>query len=82
MTEQVIVHTEKSVFSRIAEYLKYANEMAKLKRQIRQERNQLVQLTESELKDLGITRHDALQEANRDFDDVPKHRVRSWFFCR
>ncbi|MEM9278806.1 MAG: DUF1127 domain-containing protein [Pseudomonadota bacterium] len=79
MTEQIIEYVEKSVFSRFAEHLKHSNELGKLKSQIRRERNELKTLTDRELADIGITRDDALKEANRGYDDIPAHRVRNWF---
>ena len=79
MTEQIIEHSEKSIFSRFAEYLKHANELGKLKAQIRRERDELKTLTDSELADVGITRHAALKEAGRSYDDIPRHRINDWF---
>lgn len=66
---------ERSVFSRIAIYIKDANATAELKSQIRHERNQLMRLSDEELRDIGLTRNQAEQEASRGFDDVPKHRL-------
>ena len=45
-----------------------------LKFQVAQERRQLLALTDTELKDLGITRHEAELEARR--SDIPPKRLR------
>lgn len=45
-----------------------------LKLQIRKERNELSQLSDAALDDIGITRDAAEIEAKREFDDVPQHR--------
>ncbi len=37
------------------------------------QRRQLLALDERTLKDVGISRIDALREANRDFWDIPQH---------
>ena len=47
-----------------------------LKRQVACERRQLLLLGDTELKDLGITRHQAEIEANR--SDLPAERLRSY----
>lgn len=49
-------------------------EYQQLKRQVAKERRQLLTLTDSELKDLGITRDKAELEARR--RDLPSLRIR------
>ena len=39
---------------------------------VARQRKQLLALDESALKDIGISRTDALREANRDFWDIPE----------
>ncbi|MEM9330541.1 MAG: DUF1127 domain-containing protein [Pseudomonadota bacterium] len=80
MTEQIVEYSEKSIFSRFAAYLKHLNEMGNLKAQIRKERDELKSLSPRELRDIGVSREDALKEAHRDYDDIPDHRIRSWFY--
>ena len=48
-------------------------EYQQLKRQVARERAQLLVMTDAELKDLGISRHDAVVEAAR--VDVPLQRI-------
>ena len=45
-----------------------------LQYRIRQERDQLSALPDHLLKDMGISRVDALQESGRSWSDVPEHR--------
>ena len=45
-----------------------------LQYRIRQERNQLSALPDHLLKDIGISRVDALQESCRSWSDIPEHR--------
>ncbi len=40
---------------------------------VARQRRQLLALDERTLKDVGISRIDALREANRDFWDIPEH---------
>ncbi|MEM7215637.1 MAG: DUF1127 domain-containing protein [Pseudomonadota bacterium] len=75
MTAHILEHVEKTASSRFADYIRSVIELTNLKRQIRAERNQLRTLTERELKDIGITREDAIKEASRGYDDVPRHRI-------
>ena len=48
-------------------------EYQQLKRQVARERAQLLELTDAELKDLGISYYDAVTEAAR--HDVPAQRM-------
>lgn len=48
-----------------------------IKNSIRQERKQLLTMSEQLLKDIGITREQALEEASR--DDVPATRLSGRF---
>lgn len=50
--------------------------LQQLKRQVYQERQQLMELPDELLKDIGITRIDAERESLRGFDDMPSKRVR------
>ena len=43
--------------------------------QVARERIALLQLTDRELRDIGITRADALREAQRSYYDVPQDRI-------
>lgn len=49
----------------------------KLKRQVARERRQLLLLSDSELMDMGISRDDAIVEAQR--GDLPRDRLRNSF---
>ena len=42
---------------------------------IRRERNQLANLSDAQLTDIGVDREAALRESTRRFDDIPAHRV-------
>lgn len=46
-----------------------------LARQVQNERDQLLQLTEAELKDIGVRRNEALYEGHRGSWDIPDHRL-------
>lgn len=41
--------------------------------EVARQRRQLLALTDSELKDIGISRADSQREARRDFWDIPAH---------
>lgn len=41
---------------------------------IRRERNQLANLSDAQLSDIGIDRAAALRESSRRLDDIPAHR--------
>jgi uncharacterized protein YjiS (DUF1127 family) len=43
---------------------------------VRRERRELGALDDYLLKDIGVSRSQAQREANRDFFDVPEHRIR------
>lgn len=45
-----------------------------LRYEIRSERNTLAGLTDHELKDIGLHRHEALAESRRDYNDLPDNR--------
>lgn len=46
-----------------------------LKEQVRKERAELATMEDKELLDIGVTREQALAEAARNFNDIPKHRL-------
>ncbi len=48
-----------------------------LKEQIRKERAELATMEDRDLLDIGVTREQALAEAARNFNDIPKHRLGS-----
>ncbi len=45
-----------------------------LRYEIRSERNTLARLTDHELNDIGLQRHEALAESQRDYTDLPDNR--------
>ncbi|MCE9680906.1 DUF1127 domain-containing protein [Halomonas alkalisoli] len=54
----------------IAELRRWARRMDRLV-QLRRERNQLLELNDHQLRDIGLTRHEAARESRRHFwDDI------------
>ncbi|MEM7068048.1 MAG: DUF1127 domain-containing protein [Pseudomonadota bacterium] len=75
MTAQILKAIEKSPVHLFVNLLKRFYELEKLKSEIRAERDQLAKLTDQELLDMGITRSQAMREAKRKFNDIPKSRI-------
>ena len=74
MHTQTLSKGRSSNWQRFLAYLSCLYKRETLKSQVRLERDQLSELTERELRDLGVTREQAMQEARRGFNDVPQHR--------
>ncbi len=64
----------KSILQSVADYLTYLYRLEILKREIRHERDQLAELSDHVLRDIGITREQAILESKRAFDDLPSRR--------
>ncbi|WP_234270267.1 DUF1127 domain-containing protein [Billgrantia ethanolica] len=71
--EDVLPHGEPSLRSRlraILEVWRWARRMDRLV-QLRHQRSQLLELSDHQLRDIGLTRHEAAREARRHFwDDI------------
>ena len=71
-----------SVFNWFAEKLKEQRQLDELRDQIKRERQQLIQLEDDILRDIGVTREQALRESARSYDDIPAKRLRFWVCCK
>ena len=82
MTFSITQLRDFSVLSWITEKLKEQKKLDELRDQIRHERQQLTELEDDILRDIGITREQALRESARSYDDIPAKRLRFWVCCR
>nr|CAA6824494.1 MAG: Unknown protein [uncultured Thiotrichaceae bacterium] len=53
-------------------------ELQRVRRAIQKERDQLAELPEHVLQDIGVSRADALIESQRRFEDIPTGRMNCW----
>jgi len=75
MTVHVLNKTENSLIRTVFNTLKHLYEVDCLKAQIRRERDQLAQMDDHQLRDIGLSRQEAQDEVHRSFHDVPEHRL-------
>ncbi|MCP5206557.1 MAG: DUF1127 domain-containing protein [Hahellaceae bacterium] len=59
---------------RVMSWAKLVVKRIRLAREIAKQRRMLAQLNDSQLKDIGISRYDAIEESNRDFWDIPENQ--------
>lgn len=78
MTYQISIARRHSWVKRFAQYLRAQYRKDAIKSQIRKERRDLANLSDQQLRDIGITRHQAELEASRGYDDVPSSRLYHW----
>lgn len=57
---------------RMVAQLKVMLKRIRVARAIAKQRRMLAQLNDAQLKDIGISRYDALEESKRDFWDIPE----------
>lgn len=74
MHTEALKYRNSSLFQRWMTYLRRLYCLETLKSKVRSERDSLREMTDRELHDIGITREQALAEANRSFDDLPENR--------
>lgn len=82
MAQQISQYSKFSVFKWIAEHLKEHQRLGDLRDQVKHERQQLAELEDDVLRDIGITREQALRESSRSYDDIPAKRLRFWICCQ
>ena len=82
MTFSITQFMNFSIFHWIVEKLKEQRRLDELRDQIKRERQQLAELEDDVLKDIGITREQALRESARSYDDIPTRRLRFWVCCQ
>ena len=82
MTFSITQFMNFSIFNWIVEKLKEQRRLDELRDQIKRERQQLAELEDDVLKDIGITREQALRESARSYDDIPTRRLRFWVCCQ
>ena len=75
MTYQISIARRHSWVKRFAHYLRAQYKLDAMKSQIRKERKDLANLSDQQLRDIGITRHQAELEASRGYDDIPSSRL-------
>lgn len=82
MTFSITQFRNFSVFNWFVEKLKEQKRLDGLRDQIKHERQQLAELEDDILRDIGITREQALRESARPYDDIPTRRLRFWVCCK
>ncbi len=80
MTFEVAVTPRPSWIRRIAQYFREQYELDVARYEIRKEREALVNLSDHHLRDIGVTREQATQEALRGYGDIPDNR-RPFLIC-
>ncbi len=65
-----------SWIKRIAQYLREQYELDVLRSEIADERKSLASMSDHQLRDIGVTREQATQEALRGYGDIPDSRRR------
>ncbi len=69
------IRRSSSRIERIWNFLSKEYKLERIRVQVAQERVSLLRLSARELRDIGITREQALQEARRSYYDVPEDRT-------
>ncbi|MDJ0612840.1 MAG: DUF1127 domain-containing protein [Rhizobiaceae bacterium] len=82
MAHQITQTQRFSVFKWLAEWLREHQRLGDLRDQVREERKHLAELDDDLLRDIGITKEQALRESSRAYDDIPARRLRFWMCCQ
>lgn len=53
-------------------------ELQRIRQAVRKERDQLAELPDHLLHDIGVSRGDALAESQRSYEDIPTGRMNCW----
>jgi len=80
MAYEIAITHRKSWIKRIVQFFRTQHELDEVKAQIRKERDALANLSDHELRDIGITRAQANREALRGYGDIPDSR-RPFLIC-